>query len=98
MKLETAAALRRIESQDWFEYYTGLSPVPNFHPPSLKNPKRVPQRFPQRGWRRGDSPSAKRLAKDDMREIIKRLRRQIGKPELAVTAPMPLFPDIQKWL
>ncbi len=82
--------------QDWLESYIGLSPVSNDHAPSLRNPIRTKIPTAQDGWKKGDSKAARKQAQSDMVEIHKRLRRQIGKPEIAHTALFPLFPDITK--
>jgi hypothetical protein len=84
---------------EWFEYFSGLQPVGRFHPPSLKNPQKVKlPPSPQDGWHRGDSKQARARAKQDMAEIHRRLRRQIGKPEISEVASYPLFPDFSRWL
>jgi hypothetical protein len=74
------------------EFYGPISPIPNSHPPSLKNPQRVKQDLPTDGWHKNDSKFKKRRAKKDTKEILKRLQRQPGKPEFARTAAMPVYP------
>jgi hypothetical protein len=77
---------------DWYDAYIGTSPIPNDHPPSLKNPKLTKIPTAQDGWKKGDSKKAKDQAMDDLVEIHKRLRRQIGKPEISFPAKNPVYP------
>ncbi len=77
---------------DWYETYIGLAPISTFNPPSLKNPIKVKVPTAQDGWHRGDSKAARDQAIADLVEIHKRLRRQIGKPEISQTAIMPVYP------
>lgn len=79
---------------DFTEIVVGLAAPGRLHPPSLRNPIPVPVPVAQDGWHRNDSPEAKRLAREDLGVIMDRLRRQIGKPEVAQTAAFPLFPNI----
>jgi hypothetical protein len=79
---------------DWYETYIGLAPQGNEHPPSLKNPKKTPVPTAQTGWKKGSSQREKKQARADMVEIHKRMRRQIGKPEVAHTALFPVYPNI----
>lgn len=79
---------------DWYETYIGLSPIPHDHPPSLKNPQEVSIPTAQDGWKKGDSKAARTRALNDLVEIHKRLRRQIGKPTISQTAIYPMFPNI----
>lgn len=79
---------------DWSETYIGLRPISNTHPPSLKNPLRVKLPTSRDGWKKGDSKKAKKHAREDMVEIMKRTKRQIGKPTLSIGAPYPMFPKI----
>lgn len=76
---------------DWNSHYGNTAPIPNEHPPSLKNPKRVPIPTAQDGWRKGDSKAARAQALQDLVLIHARLRRQIGKPEIAQTALIPNY-------
>lgn len=80
---------------EWFEYRSGLQPVPTYHPPSLKNPQEVKIPTPQDGWKKGDSKKARQQALSDLYEIHKRMRRQIGKPEIAHQALYPIYPNIK---
>jgi hypothetical protein len=82
---------------DYFEFYPGLSPISSLHPPSLKNPRDVKVPTAQDGWRPGDSKAARAQAISDLIEIHKRLRRQIGKPEIAETANYPVYPSLFDW-
>lgn len=82
----------RAIGNEWFETYGTYSPMPPFHPPSLRNPQKVKQDWPQTGWKRTDTPEAKRQARQDMVEIMKRIRRQIGKPEVSQVAQRPVMP------
>lgn len=82
--------------QDWYEAYIGISPMLNDHPPSLKNPKLTKIPLATDGWKKGDSKQARQQALSDLVEIHKRLRRQIGKPEVSKTADYPVFPDIAR--
>ena len=77
---------------DWYDAYIGTSPIPNDHPPSLKNPKLTKIPLAQDGWKKGDSKKAKDQAMDDLVEIHKRLRRQTGKPEVSFPALNPVYP------
>lgn len=83
--------------QDFQDVHIGLTTLPQTHPPSLKNPKKVKIPYSDDGWRKGSTKEERKQAIQDLFEIIKRTRRQIGKPEVAITAPMPVFPDIQHW-
>lgn len=78
---------------DWAEIYYGLSAIPHDHAPSLKNPIKTKIPLAQDGWKKGDSAKAKEQAMKDLVEIHKRLRRQIGKPEIAEVAGYPQFPN-----
>lgn len=80
--------------QDWHEAYIGLSVINHEHAPSLKNPQRTKIPTASDGWHKGDSAASKKQARKDLIEIHKRLRRQIGKPEVAQTALFPQFPSI----
>lgn len=71
---------------EYFESTTGLNVLPTSYPPSLKNRKPVNEPLASDGWHKKDSKKAKTQARKDMAEIMKRTRRQIGKPELAQTA------------
>jgi len=82
------------DSQDYYGYHFGLSPGNHEHAPSLRNPKKTIIPTGQDGWHKGDSKEAKEQAIKDLVEIHKRLRRQLGKPEIAQTALYPLFPNI----
>lgn len=79
-------------SADYAQMTVGMSPIPHDHAPSLRNPIRTKKPLAQDGWKKGDSPMAKKLAKSDMAEVFKRVRRQIGKPEIAQTANQPVYP------
>lgn len=79
---------------DWNEAYYGFQPVGKSHPPSLRNPQQVSITTPQTGWKKGDSAAQRAQAMQDLVEIHKRMRRQIGKPELAQVASYPVFPNI----
>lgn len=81
---------------DYQEVYHGLAPIGTFNPPSLKNPQKVKIPTAQDGWRPGDSKAARVQAIQDLIEIHKRMRRQIGKPEVSETAAFPVYPDIQR--
>lgn len=96
MNLRQYIALQEITGAEHFEY-TQISPISTQHPPSLKNPQRVKQDTSQQGYRKGDPKKLKDRAKSDLVEIHKRMRRQIGKPEVSYVAPMPLFPSIVHW-
>lgn len=80
------------EGEEYFQTIGPLVAIPTAHPPSLRNPQRVKQVWPQDGWHRGDTKKQKYIARQDMVEIMKRVRRQIGKKEVSETAAMPLFP------
>lgn len=80
-------------TQDYFEYVE-LSPMSHEHPPSLKNPKHVPYPTAQDGWHKGDAPAKKKQAVADLKEIHKRTLHQIGRPNVAIGAPVPTFPSI----
>lgn len=79
------------------EVYIGRTPLSNTHPPSLKNPLKTKIPTAQDGWKKNSPEALKRRAKADMAEILKRTRRQIGKPEIAHVAPMPFYPTINQW-
>ncbi len=100
MKLHDVVKLREViadgSTGEWFEYYYGVNAIPTFHPPSLKNPVHVRADMPTDGWHDGDSPALKRRAKQDLTEIMKRVRRQTGKPEITKSAAYPIFPSIQQ--
>lgn len=81
---------------DYSEAYMGIYPIPDDHAPSLTNPIKTKIPTAQDGWHRGDSKAARQQAYSDLAEIHKRLRRQIGKPEIAHTANYPVFPDITR--
>jgi hypothetical protein len=85
------------QGMDWGEVYIGLAMIPHDHPPSLKNPLKTKIPLAQDGWKKGDSKEARHKALADLVEIQKRMRRQIGKPEIAQTALYPLFPNISQW-
>jgi hypothetical protein len=101
MKLSDVVQLRGIEADgstgEWFEYYYGTNAIPTHHPPSLKNPARVRADMPTDGWHDNDSPALKKRARQDLHEIMKRVRRQTGKPEVTRSAAYPIFPSIQQW-
>lgn len=84
------------QGSDYQETYIGLAPMHNEHPPSLRNPKKTPIPTAQDGWKKGDSKEKQEQAKKDMVEIHRRLRRQIGKPEVAHTALFPIYPNIRQ--
>ena len=83
---------------DWTETYIGLRPIPNSHPPSLKNPQRVKIPTSRDGWRKGDSRKAKDQARKDLVEVMKRTKRQIGKPTISIGVPYPMFPRMNQTL
>lgn len=83
---------------DWYETFYGIQPVPHDHAPSLKRPQHVKAPTAQDGWRQGDSKMAIAKAVQDLAEVHKRLRRQIGKPEIAHTAQLPVFPQLFNYL
>ena len=82
---------------DWYETYIGPSPIPDDHPPSLKNPIHTKIPTAQDGWHVGDSKQARDQAMQDLVELHKRMRRQIGKPELSYGALYPLYPSMMQW-
>jgi hypothetical protein len=84
--------------QDWQEMYTGLTPIPTEHAPSLRNPLRTKIPLATDGWHPGDSAEARRQAMQDLVAIHARLRRQIGKPEIAHTAQFPVYPRMTDWM
>lgn len=84
--------------QDFLEVTVGLGPVSNTHPPSLKNPTKVHVPVEQDGWRPGDSKKARAAAKARLAEIFELGRRQIGIPQGATTAQLPVFPRITDWI
>jgi hypothetical protein len=96
MKLRALLDLQAL-GNEYFEYTGQLQPVGRFHPPSLKNPQQVKTPMAQDGWHKGASHKARQKALKDLAEIHKRLRRQIGKPELSRTADYPVFPNLQQW-
>src|ERR1039458_1790174 len=71
--------------QDWFDVAIGICPIPNDHPPSLKNPILTKIPTAQDGWHKNDSKVAKAQALKDLVEIHKRMRRSFGKQEMART-------------
>lgn len=79
---------------EWFQVFNLLSPLPSVHPPSLKNPQKVPIPMAQDGWKRGASKQQRAQAMQDLVEIHKRLRRQFGKPEITHGAHYPIFPNM----
>lgn len=81
----------------WFETYGSLSPVPTFHPPSLKNPIKVKQNDPTTGWKKDATKEQRKKAIQDLIEQHKRARRNIGKPEVSEVASFPLAPSIDRW-
>jgi len=85
-------------SPDWFDVVIGISPIPNDHPPSLKNPIKTKIPLSTDGWHKDDSKAAKKQARQDLVELHKRMRRQYGKPEIAETAQMPLYPTLMDWM
>lgn len=89
---------KQVEStatgSEYFQTAVGLAMVPQAHPPSLRNPQHVKQDTATDGWKHGASKQARAKAKEDLAEVLKRLRRQTGKPELAQTAAYPIFPSI----
>jgi|SRR5215471_4746568 len=101
MKLWDAVQLRSIqadgETGEWFETYYGMQPIPTFHPPSLKKPAHIVPDQSTDGWHPNDPPALKQRARQDLAEIMKRVRRQTGKPELTQQALYPVFPSIAKW-
>jgi hypothetical protein len=83
MKLTEEVKLQQLASNaEAPELY--LSPISTLHPPSLKNPIRV--KLP-------DPPSHK-----DVKEILKRVRRQSGKPQVSQTAQYPVYPATGEWV
>lgn len=90
-------AIRAI-GNEWFEYHAGLTPISSVHPPSLKNPIWVKVPTAQDGFQKGASRKQREQAMQDIAEIHKRLRRQIGKPEIAQTALMPVYTNIAQWV
>ena len=83
---------------DWYDAYVGYSPVPDDHPPSLKNPIITKIPTAQDGWKPGASKAARDQALTDLAEIHKRLRRQIGKPEVSQVGSMPSGPqNVANW-
>jgi DNA topoisomerase-1 len=83
---------------DWYDSYIGTSPIPNDHPPSLKNPIITKIPTAQDGWKKGDSKKAREQAMDDLVELHKRMRRQIGKPEIFFPGSMPSGPqNVANW-
>jgi hypothetical protein len=75
------------------EYFGLLQPIDTQHPPSLKNPKKVRARTPADGWHESDSDDSKKMAREDLGEVLDRLRRQIGRPAVAQSALAPVFPQ-----
>lgn len=90
--------IKALGSDDYLQWGSSLSPLNRFHPPSLKNPQKVKQDLPTDGWHKGDSGKSKKQARQDLAEIVKRIRRQIGKPEVSRTASAPVFPEVDRWL
>jgi hypothetical protein len=97
MKLRTVIELDAL-GNEWFDYWANLQPLPNSHPPSLKNPQKVKIPTAQDGWKKGASKAARKQAMQDMVEIHKKLRRQIGRPTVSKTADYPIFPNTQQWM
>jgi hypothetical protein len=99
-RLDVQTRLRELKSigEDWFSYHSGLLPISNLHPPSLKNPIAVKVPTAQDGWKKKDSDRKKRQAREDLVEVHKRMRRQSGKPELAETASYPVYPSFGQWM
>ncbi len=62
-----------------------IAPIPTFHPPSSKNPQRVPQPMPFDGWKRGASKAARENAKGDMYTTMQRLRNVAPRPVITQT-------------
>lgn len=83
---------------EWFEYHSNITPISSIHPPSLKNPIWVKIPMAQDGFQKGASRRQREQARQDLFEIHKRLRRQIGKPEIAQTAIMPVYTNIAQWV
>jgi len=79
---------------DHVEYYMWLHPIPPVHPPSLKNPIDVPIPTARDGWERGASKAKRQQAIKDLKTIHDKVMRQIGRPNIAVGAPMPTFPNM----
>lgn len=96
MTLRDHIALQAI-GNEWFETYGSYGVIPTTHPPSLKNP--IPVKIPtaQDGFKKGASKAQRRQAAEDLVQIHKQLRRQIGKPEIAHTATYALYPNITNW-
>jgi hypothetical protein len=82
---------------DWYQYSLGPYPIPDDHAPSLKNPIKTKIPLAQDGWHQGDSKAARDQALSDLAELHRRMRRQIGKPEVAHTALFPVHPSIFDW-
>ena len=102
MKLADVIRLSKIQADgstgEWFQTYYGLATIPTFHPPSLKNPVRPQIDLPTDGWHEDDPEHLKKRAKEDLAEILKRLRTQTGKPEVTQQAQYPIFPNIARWM
>lgn len=101
MRLADAVKLRNIRADgstgEWFEVYYGYSTIPTFHPPSLKDPIPVPVDMPTDGWHEDDPDELKQKAREELAEVMRRLLRQSGKPELTQQALYPIFPAISRW-
>lgn len=91
MKLSHAMAIKALSD---FEIWGPISPIPTSHPPSLKNPIHVKQDWLQDGWHKNDPKEKKAQARKDLAVTMQRVLRQRGKPTVAHTAVMPVFPSV----
>lgn len=73
-----------------------VNPLPTNHPPSLKNPIPVKQALSTRGWYPGASRAEREEAVLALIEAINRAKRQTGKPAVAQTAQVPVWPILEK--
>lgn len=90
-----------IDANDgnWFETYGGIHVIPTYHPPSLKNPKKEDDPLATTGWKKGDSKKKKKVAREDMRIIEERNRRDsTGQPQISHRAVYPSFPSMYTWI
>ncbi len=82
---EARAHMRAISAEGESLINLNIAPIPTFHPPSSKNPQRVPQPMPFDGWRKGASKAARENAKGDMYTTMQRLRNVAPRPVITQT-------------
>ena len=107
MNLESATTLSKLSADawgsgpgpvgmDWQETHYGITPIPNEHPPSLKNPRRVKTAGPETGWRKKDSKRKKKRARKELKHIMQWTLNQPGRPTVSQGAALSYqnpYPD-----